>query len=571
MNTEMIIDAFTDIEDDYIMSAKRFLGYGRIKAKQNKAKKVWRTILIAAIITTLLAITAYATGWFGLSSRVTDAPDIVLPPNYAEPSETIGFISMNGYTGSPEAQAHAEWTGFWQEYVSQHSFPNHDEWSWLGGDEQMISYGQIYAAFDKTMLDKLFEISEKYNVRLHTARYIPPTDARFYKVSGCEPFILSENLVSATYLYEDGSFKCEGFVTAGDEQHMLSVIRGRKGTLDPAGGVIYNFSDYTEWQYTNKSGDEVNIALNNSTDSATGERRAFLFCDKGDYIFTVYADADTQAQAELLAEQFDFSAAAKGGNDIDLESVMNIEAAVAKPKEGLLDMQGWMATDEYKASAEFYALVCEYAGGLPENDGVVEGTMMYTYQNSFASANEEIRAFRDQVIGKYPELVSPVNNEIVFGGTLMPGDAMSYLGSSWVDPRDYPECTIEQRYEMMGIESFSSEGRPFNVICYDNGAFFCYIAAFHGGYNVNYIPKGCFYPLIQPAVNPEITGWAYDTLCGEQAYIVPGGVMHYPVLSYSSIIYETDNAYVIITVHGEGSDAGFLQMVADDIDFTCFK
>ena len=125
-------------------------------------------------------------------------------------------------------------------------------------------------------------------------------------------------------------------------------------------------------------------------------------------------------------------------------------------------------------------------------------------------------------------------------------------------------------YELFGTGSFSSEGIITDSIAYDNGAAYAMIAAFHGGYRVHYIPKGAFYPLIQPVVNPELEGWAYDSACGEQVYIVPGGPIDYPVLSYSSILYETDKAYVIVEVGGEG-DAGSLQLVADDIDFTMFE
>lgn len=71
-------------------------------------------------------------------------------------------------------------------------------------------------------------------------------------------------------------------------------------------------------------------------------------------------------------------------------------------------------------------------------------------------------------------------------------------------------------------------------------------------------------------MNPELEGWAYESACGEQVYIVPSGPNNYPVLSYCSIIYETDSAYVIAYAPG-GADAGYLQMVADDISFTMFE
>jgi len=61
-------------------------------------------------------------------------------------------------------------------------------------------------------------------------------------------------------------------------------------------------------------------------------------------------------------------------------------------------------------------------------------------------------------------------------------------------------------YELFGAGKFCNEGSIFRVIAYDNGAAFCDISAFRSGYGVHYIPKGAFYPLIQPVVNPELEG-----------------------------------------------------------------
>ncbi len=570
MKQQRILDMLEHIDERYILEAAPSLR-GR---RSSMPRKAGRTLLIAAVIVSLFAAlcaVAYAAGWFGLAQRITEPEE---PTSVSliigEETPVEGYISMNGIAGSPEAQAHAEWVAFHNEYVSQHSFSNDTDLSWLGGDELMESYYMIYGAADRTMLDKLLEISEKYNVKLHSRMYAPPTDAKFYKVSGCEPFVLSDNSLSPMYLYEDGSYKFEGYVSAGEQEQVLSFIRGRKGVLDPSLGLVFNTSDYEEWQYVNASGDELNLARNTVPSQVTGDCGLFIFCEKGDYIFTVFASAGSKEQAELLADQFDFDTAAKGGDDLDLDSVLKVEAAQAKPKEGLMTMADWLATDEYKASAEFYTLVCEYAGTLPENSSYVKGTMLFSYKNSFAVADETILSIRDQVMEQYPDLVYPINNTSVIGNEIIPDGDMSYGGGVALSERERKSCTDEEMYELFGAGKFCTEGSIFRVIAYDNGAAFCDISAFRSGYGVHYIPKGAFYPLIQPVVNPELEGWAYDSACGEQVYIVPSGSNKYPVLSYCSIIYETDSAYVIAYAPG-GADAGYLQMVADDIDFTMFK
>ena len=570
MKQQRILDMLEHIDERYILEAAPALRDRR----SSMPRKAGRTLLIAAVIVSLFAAlcaVAYAAGWFGLAQRITEpAEPTSVSLIIGEETPVEGYISMNGIAGSPEAQAHAEWVAFHNEYVSQHSFSNDTDLSWLGGDELMESYYMIYAAYDQAMLDKLLEISEKYNVKLHSQMYAPPTDAKFYKVSGCEPFVLSDNSLSPMYLYEDGSYKFEGYVTAGEQEHVLSFIRGRKGVLDPSLTTVYDSSDYEEWQYVNASGDELNLAWNTVPSQVTGDCGLFIFCEKGDYIFTVFASAGSKEQAELLADQFDFDTAAKGLENLDLDSVINVEAAQAKPKEGLMTMADWLGTDEYKASAEFYTLVCEYAGTLPENSSYVKGTMLFSYKNSFAVADETILSIRDQVMEQYPDLVYPINNTSVIGNEIIPDGDMSYGGGVALSERERKSCTDEEMYELFGAGKFCTEGSIFRVIAYDNGAAFCDISAFRSGYGVHYIPKGAFYPLIQPVVNPELEGWAYDSACGEQVYIVPGGPKNYPVLSYSSILYETDNAYVIVEVSDPG-DTGFLQMAADDIDFTMFK
>ncbi len=571
MKQQRILDMLEHIDERYILEAAPALRARR----SSMPRKAGRTLLIAAVIVCLFAAlcaVAYAAGWFGLAQRITEPAEPTSVSLFIGGETPVeGYISMNGIAGSPEALAHAEWVAFRNEYVAQHSFPNYDDLSWLDGDELLENYSLIYGAYDQAMLDRLLEISEKYDVKLHSRMYAPPTDAKFYKVSGCEPFVLSDNSLSAMYLYEDGSYKFEGYVSAGEQEQVLSFIRGRKGLLDPSLTTVYDSGDYEEWQYVNASGDELNLARNTVPSQATGDCGLFIFCEKGDYIFTVSASAESKEQAELLADQFDFDAAAQGGDDLDLDSVLKVEAAQAKPKEGLMTMTDWLATDEYKASSEFRSLVCEYAGALPENELTVEGTMMYNYFNGFTkAADENILSFRDRVAEEYPDLVYPINNTIVIINREIADGCVSYMGGFRIGGETGREYTDEEMYELFGTGSFSSEGRITDSIAYDNGAAYAMVAAFHGGYYVHYIPKGAFYPLIQPVVNPELEGWAYDSACGEQVYIVPGGPIDYPVLSYSSILYETDKAYVIVEVGGEG-DTDFLQLVADDIDFTMFE
>jgi len=133
------------------------------------------------------------------------------------------------------------------------------------------------------------------------------------------------------------------------------------------------------------------------------------------------------------------------------------------------------------------------------------------------------------------------------------------------------EVTEEEYFEALGMEKFTTESRALSLAKYDNGAFIFEGFLGHGSYTLHYMPKGCFYPLLRYFLTTDDTSWAYDTACGEQVFISNGGETQYPVPGMRSILYETDNAYVVVTVSGGKGEAYLLEMIADDIDFTVFK
>ena len=166
MKQQRILDMLGHIDERYILEAAP-----AARARQARSpSKAGRTLLVAAVIVSLFAAlcaVAYATGWFGLAQRITEPEE---PTSVSliigEKTPVEGYISMNGIAGSPEAQAHAEWVAFRNEYVAQHSFSNDADLSWLGGDELMESYYMIYGAYDQAMLDKLRLLLEKEGISL---------------------------------------------------------------------------------------------------------------------------------------------------------------------------------------------------------------------------------------------------------------------------------------------------------------------------------------------------------------------------------------------------------------------
>ena len=570
LNSEELSAAMSDIDERHIVEAGQKLGYTDKKGK-NGRKKTLRVLLIAAAISVLFAATAAATGWFGFSSRVTPAED---PLGLSEG----GYISMNDYADTPAGQAHAEWCRFWNEYVSSHEFENYDELSWLGGNEELESYYHIYAAYDQAMMDKLLEIRDKYGISLHTEAVIVPNPEMFYKVTGTEPFI-DESVKSSLFpkpVYEDGSFSAEGGIYFGEYSYLFSLIKGMKGVLDPSSNYLYRAEDYQEWQYTTDEGQLLNLAVYTGPIDR-GALDCFIFCEGKDCLVTIFGSLpcaeDSFRAVEEYAELFDYGTLCNAKPD--LSSVLNTEPTAVKPKGELLTLANWVETDEYKASSEFQKFYCDYVSSLEEYKGkFVEGFPYFFYYGAFPTGIGAIDEAYNRILEEYA--LQPAGKaEAVWGGRKIPEEYLDhitadrgFLCSDGVDYMDFPDLTVEEIYAVLGCEDFftGDEILPF-AIAYENGAFQCT----NGKAEVNYIPKGCFYPLMRYCLHPEAEGWAYDTACGEQVYITQAGEMVYPVGGYSTIIYETDLAYVIALNESGQNEPYYLEMLADSIDFTKFK
>jgi len=570
LNSKMLIYALGSADDEFIEEARLAMGYGMQRKASFRRKKLIRIALIAALIAALFAVTAYATGWFGLSARITPSAET----QNAETSGSInGYISTNGYANSPEALAHAEWHEFCTEYRSTAHFSNAADTSWTRNEDEE-NYYYIYGAFDRSMMDKLLEIQDKYGIRLHNKAAYPQTDAHFYQVSGAGAFLLDDKMTfSCNYVYEDGSFKGEGFVSADNPEELFTVVRGAKAVLDPSGIRIINAENYEEWQYETACGVNVNLALRQKADSRGAD--IFVFCEEEDYIVTImfYAPEADRSSAEAFADKFDYRALCAG--DPELRLIRDTAPTAVKPKESLLTLKDFMEQPEYKAASEFYEFYRDYYDALDENDAFVEGFAGYQYHGEFPSGIAEVDAELERIAAEH-KLIVPQQNLCYWYQMEIPAEIILPSGALYVergtDPHEiYPEVDAQAYYDAIGFGNFSREENPSCLVKYDNGSFWLSEQVGKVGYNLHYIPKGCFYPLLMSFYSADVTSWTYEAECGEQVYISSGEQPPYPRWGQRSIVYETDNAYVIISVEGGTGEAYLLEMIADNIDFTAFK
>ena len=71
LDSNFLIEAMNGVHDKQIILAGEMLGYIEKKEASHYNRKLWTTLLVAAIIISLFTATAYAMGWFQMSHHVS--------------------------------------------------------------------------------------------------------------------------------------------------------------------------------------------------------------------------------------------------------------------------------------------------------------------------------------------------------------------------------------------------------------------------------------------------------------------------------------------------------------------
>ena len=263
VNEMLLLEAMEGIRDEQLLLAGAFLDCGaeaEAPPRRSPVRKLVRYALLAAVLASLLSVTAYALGWFGIRERVYEETPSQTSAS-SEPAEKRYWISQNGYVGSPEYQANAAWSNFYWNYVHSTDI-DYDSGFLDGQSADFVETCHYYGCYDQTMADKLFEIAGRYGLKLHTQMLTPVSLEDFYRIAGTGPF-LSEGGEGSGYIYEDGSFRMEGDVydpQTGEFCFNFSFEKALAGTVMPYQGGAGDPEKYTEWEYTNIHGDRVLIS-----------------------------------------------------------------------------------------------------------------------------------------------------------------------------------------------------------------------------------------------------------------------------------------------------------------------
>lgn len=319
MTKEQFFDAFGQIDGAYVLAAGDAL-YGKAETARVSYKKLVRTLIIAAVIAALLTLTAYAAGWFGLTSRVINDPGSSAIPGKA--GEAVSrlhtvhhrdYVSLGGVIGSAEYQAAAEWLAFRGDYADKKTAEQTEqgqpyyEWRDLersfAPDEGTREICRLYQVWDGTMWAKLQEIAARYGLALHTERRA----------------ITNAGDQSREYgAYEDGSFHISASAVIAQERYLYEVYLEKNGCLPCNNMTAGGACEYEEWEYTTGRGDKVSIAVRDVSTNETWAQYELLVFYSGDgAVMTVKAsygcqrvNGDEKLFAESLADSIDFSAVA---------------------------------------------------------------------------------------------------------------------------------------------------------------------------------------------------------------------------------------------------------------------
>ena len=131
-----LLEAMNGITDETVLHTQHLLEHEE-KHSVNKSKKFWRTALIAAVITCLLSVTAYAAVQFTMSGHRPEEKSFTVEYGAISHEVPMEYVfEFQGPTECPEVQFKTNWT------------PTEDYWGFVGPQEDgwasLLEANEIY-------------------------------------------------------------------------------------------------------------------------------------------------------------------------------------------------------------------------------------------------------------------------------------------------------------------------------------------------------------------------------------------------------------------------------------------
>ena len=271
--------------------------HGKVRAedfprRRRRSPRTLGVLAAAILLVAALGATAVAEDWFGLRQAA-------LPQGSGSGTEEgVELLSLQGWFGSPEHQAAADWQDFLNHYDdggALEAIGNGD----TGLSERYLPYG----VWTQEMADALDGIAEKYGLALHQDSTVYDDTVSFLAVTGD---FIDENLIYPGYAYPDGTFQCDGgWVAADGVERGFQLRRTVKGVFDEVYLNIGDADAYRQWVYETAEG--VSLLLAERADGS----RALILADRPESFVAVNILGTEEPLAredlEAFAEGIDFS------------------------------------------------------------------------------------------------------------------------------------------------------------------------------------------------------------------------------------------------------------------------
>ena len=284
--------------------------YEEAEAEAFSTRKHFRRPLLIAAIVALTALlvgcaVAYALSVGNLKlgtyshtiPRYIDAEGNKVP----ETEITRDVISLQGIAGSPNYLAAREWFEFEQGYDPEHKLLEE-------ADNNPITVSSDYDAYfvyTQEMMDKIDEITQKYNLELagEFAGFQEYEMALFFDALGFDKLHRdgAEIVYSSGYLYACENFQVE-FVMNTPDLRIIGAFRfNGKDYFDTVFSSIRTDGAYEEWTYSTGNGQQVLILA--------GENNVQVFCDREDAFLTLHLNQNgmTGEEIQSIVDCFDFT------------------------------------------------------------------------------------------------------------------------------------------------------------------------------------------------------------------------------------------------------------------------
>ncbi len=247
LKEEKLLFALNDVSDRQLETTRQRLGYEGKKIVRPRRRKLRRVLLLAAVLSALFAVTAYAAGWFGLGDLK------------AGTWMDTEISSLAGTMESPEGQALRDWLAVLSAHENE---PYSYEEAMTLGEEY-----QRYMAINPALAKELDAILEKYGLKKEGVMSVPENEKSFYEAAGVGKLTRDtdtiRNVFLSGYVYPVGSFHMEGTLYPADEDYGVGyqLTRSVKGSFSMAMAGWADPDKYEEWDYATSDGTPLHLAL----------------------------------------------------------------------------------------------------------------------------------------------------------------------------------------------------------------------------------------------------------------------------------------------------------------------